>query len=229
MKDMIRTLRYACMALLLAAAGCSDREEVFYTATYAVVDVEVVVTLPAPAPAPAPTPDPGEDPPSEPEGGKTDEAETEEGESGSGDTADSGMEDGSPVATGGELPAGSLTAEQITDAVTAEVLAFSPVAAGGSYRLEFTEADCGALHVAATAQGPLYRGAFRKVPGSKELRLYYTDAASQYAYTCQLNDYRAEGIDRTVLVTDLTDRCRELHPDWELLRVVRYEYTSTPY
>lgn len=106
-----------------------------------------------------------------------------------------------------------------------EALAEAPVAAGGSYSLDFLRYDGGPLAVVATAGGEAVAGTFVKQPGTAVLRFLFGEA--DYAATL---GYYADGDRRlTLLSVDLTEAFRERHPDLEIERVVRNEYTSTPY
>lgn len=110
--------------------------------------------------------------------------------------------------------------------IRAEVMAASPVEAGGGYTLHFTEYNGGPLDIVTTAGAAPLAGAFRKVPGSTTLEFIY--GGEERIYT--LGSYRAED-QRTkiVLQLDLTSCYRTLYPDAGITRAIRREYTSHNY
>ena len=111
------------------------------------------------------------------------------------------------------------------EALEAEVLAEAPVAAGGSYRLDFTVFNGGALTVVPAPETAPVTGEFFKEPGTTQLQL----AFDQQRYTGDLNSYYTEDHDRCVLLlVDLTERYQALYPDAGITFVQRREYTSTP-
>lgn len=110
--------------------------------------------------------------------------------------------------------------------LAAEVIAASPVAAGGSYALDFLRYDGGPLTVVATSGGEPIAGTFTKQPGAATIRFAFGDCA----YDAAVGSYSDDaGAPRTLLSVDLTEQFRERHPDLAIERVVRNEYTSTPY
>ena len=110
------------------------------------------------------------------------------------------------------------------EALAAEVMAEAPVAAGGSYRLDFTRFNGGPLTVVATPDAVPVTGEFVKEPGTTQLQL----AFGETSYTCSLGSYTSEERTRCVLLlVNLTERYQERYPEAGITSVQRREYTST--
>lgn len=121
-------------------------------------------------------------------------------------------------------------ADEALAAIAAEVVASSPVVAGGSYTLDFDRYDGGELTlVAAPGAAPL-RGSFTKQPGADSLRFDFAEGGvAPYALFVGSYDPEAGGRPCVRLETDLTETYRERYPALGLERVVRRELTSTRY
>ena len=209
---MKRLIAYLFLtAALLAAGGCGDDSEVFYSIAYPVVRIEAEVTLPEPE---------------EPEEPSTGEDSGSDGtvDSGSTDgTVDSGTTDGtvdSGTTDGTEEPVDPLVAQ-----IQAEVLAEAPVQAGGSYALDFTRYNRGPLTVDTAAEAGTVPGAFFKEPGATEIRFLFLELD----YTAALSSYTdTDGVRKVLLTVDLTKEFQKRYPETDITKVVRREYTSTP-
>lgn len=206
---MKRLIAYLFLtAALLAAGGCGDDSEVFYSIAYPVVRIEAEVTLPEPE---------------EPEEPSTGEDSGSEGTEGSDGTDDSGSTDGtvdSGTTDGTEEPVDPLVAQ-----IQAEVLAEAPVQAGGSYALDFTRYNRGPLTVDTAAEAGTVPGAFFKEPGATEIRFLFLELD----YTAALSSYTdTDGVRRVLLTVDLTKEFQKRYPETDITKVVRREYTSTP-
>ncbi len=217
---MRRSLRqaaplFALFAALLCAA-CSDPVDVFYSTDYPVLRIEAEVTLDGVG-----------------SGGSGEEAGDGSGEIGT--PGDTGADDSSGDGTSGSDPSGdgagtgtddpepSTDTEALVEAICAAVLSEAPVAAGGSYRLDFNRADGGNLYVAAAAGAEPVAGSFTKIPASSELAFAYGD----HTYSAHLSHYTEDGgPSRIRFAVDLTDLYRERYGIESGLRVVRYEYTD---
>ena len=215
---MKRLIAYLFLtAALLAAGGCGDDSEVFYSIAYPVVRIEAEVTLPEP------------EEPEEPSTGEDSGSEGTEGtdgtvDSGSTDgTVDSGTTDGtvdSGTTDGTEEPVDPLVAQ-----IQAEVLAEAPVQAGGSYALDFTRYNRGPLTVDTAAEAGTVPGAFFKEPGATEIRFLFLELD----YTAALSSYTdTDGVRKVLLTVDLTKEFQKRYPETDITKVVRREYTSTP-
>ena len=206
---MKRLIAYLFLtAALLAAGGCGDDSEVFYSIAYPVVRIEAEVTLPEPE---------------EPEEPSTGEDSGSEGTEGTDGTDDSGSTDGtvdSGTTDGTEEPIDPLVAQ-----IQAEVLAEAPVQAGGSYALDFTRYNRGPLTVDTAAEAGTVPGAFFKEPGATEIRFLFLELD----YTAALSSYTdTDGVRKVLLTVDLTEEFQKRYPESDLTKVVRREYTSTP-
>lgn len=206
---MKRLIAYLFLtAALLAAGGCGDDSEVFYSIAYPVVRIEAEVTLPEPE---------------EPEEPSTGEDSGSEGTDGTDGTDDSGSTDGtvdSGTTDGTEEPVDPLVAQ-----IQAEVLAEAPVQAGGSYALDFTRYNRGPLTVDTAAEAGTVPGAFFKEPGATEIRFLFLELD----YTAALSSYTdTDGVRRVLLTVDLTKEFQKRYPETDITKVVRREYTSTP-
>lgn len=215
---MKRLIAYLFLtAALLAAGGCGDDSEVFYSIAYPVVRIEAEVTLPEP------------EEPEEPSTGEDSGSEGTEGTDGTDDsgstdgTVDSGSTDGtvdSGTTDGTEEPIDPLVAQ-----IQAEVLAEAPVQAGGSYALDFTRYNRGPLTVDTAAEAGTVPGAFFKEPGATEIRFLFLELD----YTAALSSYTdTDGVRKVLLTVDLTKEFQKRYPESDLTKVVRREYTSTP-
>lgn len=227
---MKRLIAYLFLtAALLAAGGCGDDSEVFYSIAYPVVRIEAEVTLPEPEEPEEPST--GEDSGSEGTEGTegtdgTDDSGSTDGtvDSGSTDgTVDSGSTDGtvdSGTTDGTEEPVDPLVAQ-----IQAEVLAEAPVQAGGSYALDFTRYNRGPLTVDTAAEAGTVPGAFFKEPGATEIRFLFLELD----YTAALSSYTdTDGVRKVLLTVDLTKEFQKRYPETDITKVVRREYTSTP-
>ena len=221
---MKRLIAYLFLtAALLAAGGCGDDSEVFYSIAYPVVRIEAEVTLPEPEEPEEPST--GEDSGSEGTDGTDDSGSTDGTvDSGSTDgTVDSGTTDGtvdSGTTDGTEEPVDPLVAQ-----IQAEVLAEAPVQAGGSYALDFTRYNRGPLTVDTAAEAGTVPGAFFKEPGATEIRFLFLELD----YTAALSSYTdTDGVRKVLLTVDLTKEFQKRYPESDLTKVVRREYTSTP-
>ena len=215
---MKRLIAYLFLtAALLAAGGCGDDSEVFYSIAYPVVRIEAEVTLPEP------------EEPEEPSTGEDSGSEGTEGTDGTDDsgstdgTVDSGSTDGtvdSGTTDGTEEPIDPLVAQ-----IQAEVLAEAPVQAGGSYALDFTRYNRGPLTVDTAAEAGTVPGAFFKEPGATEIRFLFLELD----YTAALSSYTdTDGVRKVLLTVDLTKEFQKRYPETDITKVVRREYTSTP-
>lgn len=215
---MKRLIAYLFLtAALLAAGGCGDDSEVFYSIAYPVVRIEAEVTLPEP------------EEPEEPSTGEDSGSEGTKGTDGTDDsgstdgTVDSGSTDGtvdSGTTDGTEEPVDPLVAQ-----IQAEVLAEAPVQAGGSYALDFTRYNRGPLTVDTAAEAGTVPGAFFKEPGATEIRFLFLELD----YTAALSSYTdTDGVRKVLLTVDLTEEFQKRYPESDLTKVVRREYTSTP-
>ena len=209
---MKRLIAYLFLtAALLAAGGCGDDSEAFYSIAYPVVRIEAEVTLPEP------------EEPEEPSTGEDSGSEGTEGSDGTDGTDDSGSTDGtvdSGTTDGTEEPVDPLVAQ-----IQAEVLAEAPVQAGGSYALDFTRYNRGPLTVDTAAEAGTVPGAFFKEPGATEIRFLFLELD----YTAALSSYTdTDGVRRVLLTVDLTKEFQKRYPESDLTKVVRREYTSTP-
>lgn len=215
---MKRLIAYLFLtAALLAAGGCGDDSEVFYSIAYPVVRIEAEVTLPEP------------EEPEEPSTGEDSGSEGTEGTDGTDDsgstdgTVDSGSTDGtvdSGTTDGTEEPVDPLVAQ-----IQAEVLAEAPVQAGGSYALDFTRYNRGPLTVDTAAEAGTVPGAFFKEPGATEIRFLFLELD----YTAALSSYTdTDGVRKVLLTVDLTEEFQKRYPETDITKVVRREYTSTP-
>ena len=224
---MKRLIAYLFLtAALLAAGGCGDDSEVFYSIAYPVVRIEAEVTLPEP------------EEPEEPSTGEDSGSEGTEGTDGTDDsgstdgTVDSGSTDGTDDSgsTDGTVDSGSTdgTEEPVDPLVAqiqAEVLAEAPVQAGGSYALDFTRYNRGPLTVDTAAEAGTVPGAFFKEPGATEIRFLFLELD----YTAALSSYTdTDGVRKVLLTVDLTEEFQKRYPETDITKVVRREYTSTP-
>ena len=122
----------------------------------------------------------------------------------------------------------SLTA-QIEEA-KADAEATVPVAAGGSYQLDFSRYDGGELYVISADGAEVLIGEFDKVPASRELTFRY----GEQNYLAKLTSYTPEEEEalRCVLFEiDLTEYYKVIYPTLAPInfKLVRKEYTSHLY
>ena len=209
----------------LLCAACSEPVDVFYSTDYPVLRVEAEVTLDGVSSGGGETGDgsgeagtPGGTGTNEPSGDGTGDNPSDDG-TGSDDPSGDGT--GTGAGTGDAEPPADT--EALVDAIRAAVLSEAPVAAGGSYRLDFNRADGGNLYVTAAAGTEPVAGSFTKIPASTELTFAYGD----HTYTAHLSHYTdGGGPSRVRFAVDLTDLYRERYGIESGLRVVRYEYTD---
>lgn len=111
----------------------------------------------------------------------------------------------------------------IVTTVREEVLANAPVAAGGSYSLDFVKHNGGILAVRPGTGGEQIQGVFLKTPGTETITFLY----GERDYTCTLTSYQDEDGQRKVLLAeDLTEHYKTLYPTAKFKQVLRREYTS---
>lgn len=115
--------------------------------------------------------------------------------------------------------------EALLETIRAEIMAASPVEAGGSYTLHFTQYDGGGLEVIAAPGSAPMTGSFQKTPGARTLRLVYGEGVWDY----ETDSYLVGNISKTVLRLDLTAECQARHPEAGITRAVRMEYTTANY
>lgn len=196
---------YLLLGLLLAAAGCGDDSEVFYSASYPVVRVEAAVEGTAS----------GDD-----TTGGSDDTTT----GGSDDSTTGGSDD--PTTGGSDDPTGEPGENPLLAQIEAEIVAQAPVQAGGGYRIDFTAYNGGPATIRPAAEADAVAGSFVKEPGSSDIRFLY----GEMDYTCTVSSYKGENSVAMVCFTiDLTARYQELYPDAGITRAVRLEYTSASY
>ena len=195
---------YLLLGVLLAATGCGEDSEVFYSTSYPVVRVEASVTGPESGDDTTDGSDSSTD-------GESDDSTTK----GSDSTTDGS--DGSTT----EPDENPLFAQ-----IEAEIVAQAPVQAGGRYRIDFTSYNGGPATVLPSAGAESITGTFIKVPGSSDIQFLF----GEQDYTCTSSSYKGENNASLVLFTvDLTARYQELYPDAGITRAVRLEYTSASY
>lgn len=195
---------YLLLGVLLAAAGCGEDSEVFYSTSYPVVRVEASVTGPESGDDTTDGSDSSTD-------GESDDSTTK----GSDSTTDGS--DGSTT----EPDENPLFAQ-----IKAEIVAQAPVQAGGRYRIDFTSYNGGPATILPSAGAESITGTFIKVPGSSDIQFLF----GEQDYTCTSSSYKGENNASLVLFTvDLTARYQELYPDAGITRAVRLEYTSASY
>ena len=195
---------YLLLGVLLAAAGCGEDSEVFYSTSYPVVRVEASVTGPESGDDTTDGSDSSTD-------GESDDSTTK----GSDSTTDGS--DGSTT----EPDENPLFAQ-----IEAEIVAQAPVQAGGRYRIDFTSYNGGPATILPSAGAESITGTFIKVPGSSDIQFLL----GEQDYTCTSSSYKGENNASLVLFTvDLTARYQELYPDAGITRAVRLEYTSASY
>lgn len=196
----MKRLLYILTAALVASACGEEKNEVFYTISYPIVEVGAEVSIETTSS----TPTPGE-------GGETGGSDT---------TGGSGTED----ETGDGTEEGGQTEDPAVAEIEAEIIAAAPVAAGGSYTLYFSTYNAGRLEVMTAADAAMAAGVFGKEPGQSSIEFIY----SERDYVCTVSSYTdREGVRKVLLAVDLTEEYRKLHPEVNITKAERLEYTST--
>ncbi len=187
----MKRLLYILTAALVASACGEEKNEVFYTISYPIVEVGAEVTI-----------------------------ETTESGEGTGGGSGSGTED----ETGDGTEEDGQTEDPTVEEIKAEIIAAAPVAAGGSYTLYFSTYNAGRLEVMAAADAAMAAGVFGKEPGQSSIEFIY----SGRDYVCTVSSYTdSEGVRKVLLAVDLTEEYRKLHPEVNITKAERLEYTST--
>lgn len=196
----MKRLLYILTAALVASACGEEKNEVFYTISYPIVEVGAEVSIETTSS----TPTPGE-------GGETGGSDT---------TGGSGTEN----ETGDGTEEGGQTEDPAVAEIEAEIIAAAPVAAGGSYTLYFSTYNAGRLEVMTAADAAMAAGVFGKEPGQSSIEFIY----SERDYVCMVSSYTdREGVRKVLLAVDLTEEYRKLHPEVNITKAERLEYTST--
>ncbi len=196
----MKRLLYILTAALVASACGEEKNEVFYTISYPIVEVGAEVSIETTSS----TPTPGE-------GGETGGSDT---------TGGSGTEN----ETGDGTEEGGQTEDPAVAEIEAEIIAAAPVAAGGSYTLNFSTYNAGRLEVMTAADAAMAAGVFGKEPGQSSIEFIY----SERDYVCTVSSYTdREGVRKVLLAVDLTEEYRKLHPEVNITKAERLEYTST--
>lgn len=196
----MKRLLYILTAALVASACGEEKNEVFYTISYPIVEVGAEVSIETTSS----TPTPGE-------GGETGGSDT---------TGGSGTEN----ETGDGTEEGEQTEDPAVAEIEAEIIAAAPVAAGGSYTLYFSTYNAGRLEVMTAADAAMAAGVFGKEPGQSSIEFIY----SERDYVCTVSSYTdREGVRKVLLAVDLTEEYRKLHPEVNITKAERLEYTST--
>lgn len=196
----MKRLLYILTAALMASACGEEKNEVFYTISYPIVEVGAEVSIETTSS----TPTPGE-------GGETGGSDT---------TGGSGTEN----ETGDGTEEGGQTEDPAVAEIEAEIIAAAPVAAGGSYTLYFSTYNAGRLEVMTAADAAMAAGVFGKEPGQSSIEFIY----SERDYVCTVSSYTdREGVRKVLLAVDLTEEYRKLHPEVNITKAERLEYTST--
>ena len=190
-EEKMKRLLYILTAALVASACGEEKNEVFYTISYPIVEVGAEVTI-----------------------------ETTESGEGTGGGSGSGTED----ETGDGTEEDGQTEDPTVEEIKAEIIAAAPVAAGGSYTLYFSTYNAGRLEVMAAADAAMAAGVFGKEPGQSSIEFIY----SGRDYVCTVSSYTdSEGVRKVLLAVDLTEEYRKLHPEVNITKAERLEYTST--
>ena len=196
----MKRLLYILTAALVASACGEEKNEVFYTISYPIVEVGAEVSIETTSS----TPTPGD-------GGETGGSDT---------TGGSGTEN----ETGDGTEEGGQTEDPAVAEIEAEIIAAAPVAAGGSYTLYFSTYNAGRLEVMTAADAAMAAGVFGKEPGQSSIEFIY----SERDYVCTVSSYTdREGVRKVLLAVDLTEEYRKLHPEVNITKAERLEYTST--
>lgn len=204
----MKRLLYILTAALLASACGEEKNEVFYTISYPITEIGAEVTIETTEPEPEPTPG---------EGGETGGSDT---------TGGTGTDEGtgSGSGTGDGTKEGGQTEDPAVAEIKAEIIAAAPVAAGGSYTLYFSTYNAGRLEVMTAADATMAAGVFGKEPGQSSIEFIY----SGRDYVGTVSSYTdSEGVRKVLLAVDLTEEYRKLHPEVNITKAERLEYTST--
>lgn len=208
----MKRLLYILTAALMASACGEEKNEVFYTISYPITEVGAEVTIETTEPEPEPTPG---------EGGETGGSDTTGGtgtDEGTGSGSETEDETGDGTGEGGQ------TEDPAVTEIEAEIIAAAPVAAGGSYTLYFSTYNAGRLEVMTAADAAMAAGVFGKEPGQSSIEFIY----SERDYVCTVSSYTdSEGVRKVLLAVDLTEEYRKLHPEVNITKAERLEYTST--
>lgn len=208
----MKRLLYILTAALMASACGEEKNEVFYTISYPITEVGAEVTIETTEPEPEPTPG---------EGGETGGSDTTGGtgtDEGTGSDSETEDETGDGTGEGGQ------TEDPAVAEIEAEIIAAAPVAAGGSYTLYFSTYNAGRLEVMTAADAAMAAGVFGKEPGQSSIEFIY----SERDYVCTVSSYTdSEGVRKVLLAVDLTEEYRKLHPEVNITKAERLEYTST--
>ena len=208
----MKRLLYILTAALMASACGEEKNEVFYTISYPITEVGAEVTIETTEPEPEPTPG---------EGGETGGSDTTGGtgtDEGTGSGSETEDETGDGTGEGGQ------TEDPAVAKIEAEIIAAAPVAAGGSYTLYFSTYNAGRLEVMTAADAAMAAGVFGKEPGQSSIEFIY----SERDYVCTVSSYTdSEGVRKVLLAVDLTEEYRKLHPEVNITKAERLEYTST--
>lgn len=204
----MKRLLYILTAALMASACGEEKNEVFYTISYPITEIGAEVTIETTEPEPEPTPG---------EGGETGGSDT---------TGGTGTDEGtgSGSGTGDGTKEGGQTEDPAVAEIEAEIIAAAPVAAGGSYTLYFSTYNAGRLEVMTAADATMAAGVFGKEPGQSSIEFIY----SGRDYVGTVSSYTdSEGVRKVLLAVDLTEEYRKLHPEVNITKAERLEYTST--
>lgn len=208
----MKRLLYILTAALMASACGEEKNEVFYTISYPITEVGAEVTIETTEPEPEPTPG---------EGGETGGSDTTGGtgtDEGTGSGSETEDETGDGTGEGGQ------TEDPAVAEIEAEIIAAAPVAAGGSYTLYFSTYNAGRLEVMTAADAAMAAGVFGKEPGQSSIEFIY----SERDYVCTVSSYTdSEGVRKVLLAVDLAEEYRKLHPEVNITKAERLEYTST--
>ena len=208
----MKRLLYILTAALMASACGEEKNEVFYTISYPITEVGAEVTIETTEPEPEPTPG---------EGGETGGSDTTGGtgtDEGTGSGSETEDETGDGTGEGGQ------TEDPAVAEIQAEIIAAAPVATGGSYTLYFSTYNAGRLEVMTAADAAMAAGVFGKEPGQSSIEFIY----SERDYVCTVSSYTdSEGVRKVLLAVDLTEEYRKLHPEVNITKAERLEYTST--
>lgn len=226
-KRTMKRLLYILTAALVASACGEEKNEVFYTITYPITEVGAEVTIETPTPTPTPTPGGGGDSGEGENPGDTGSGTGNNEESGTGtgnnEGSGTGAESNDGSGTGNGTEEGEPT-DTTVEQIKAEIIAAAPVTAGGSYTLYFSTYNAGRLEVMTAADAAMAAGVFGKEPGQSTIEFIY----SGRDYVCTVSSYNnSDGVRKVLLAVDLTEEYRKLHPEVNITKAERLEYTST--